>query len=249
MIYIKTPTQIAKIRASCKIVASVLKLLKKEALPGTTTQFLNNLAEDLCLEKGGIPGFKNYNGFPYALCCSKNNTVVHGFPDEVPLEEGDILSLDFGARYEGYYGDAAITLPIGKVSEEASELIRTTHMCLHYAVHRVKPNIRFGDISGAIERKAMRAGYSIIEKFTGHGVGRDLHEEPQIPNFSNGDRGGIVKPGMVFAIEPIVCMGNNTTHTEADHWSVRVPEGSLCAHFEHTVLVTETGVEVLTSLI
>lgn len=249
MIYIKTPSQVEKIRKSCEIVSLVLKTLSKKALPGTTTWFLNNLAEDLCRENGGIPGFKNYKGFPYALCCSKNNTVVHGFPDEIPLVEGDILSLDFGARFDGWYGDAAITVPIGRVCKRASDLIRATHRCLSNAIHKVRPYNRFGDISGAIERKAIRSGFHIVETFTGHGVGRDLHEEPKIPNYCDSDKGGIIKPGMVFAIEPIVCMEKGKLNTEADGWTVKMPDGNLCAHFEHTVLVTETGAEVLTNMV
>ena len=248
MVILKTKGQIDNIRKSCKIVAYVLDTLKKEAKAGATTSYLNNLAETLCLDKGCRPGFKNYKGFPYSLCCSKNNVVVHGFPDDIPLEDGDTLSLDFGVVLNGWWGDAAITIPIGKASDKTSKLIEATMGCLSCGIGMAKVNNRIGDISEAIQSKAESYGFAPAREFVGHGVGRNLHEEPQIPNFGAKNDGVLIKPGAVLAIEPIICIGSGETLTLSDGWNVITKDGNLSAHFEHTIVVTGDGVEILTIL-
>lgn len=248
MVILKTLKQIDKIRKSCVLAAYVLSKIKHETKAGVTPLYLNNLAESLCLDMGCCPGVKNYEGYPYTLCCSKNNIVVHGFPDEVPLKNGDIISFDIGINCNGWWGDMAITIPIGKVSKEAKKLISVTKDCLQMGMHLSLVGNRIGDISHIIQTTCELNGMTVVKDFVGHGVGRDLHEPPQIPNFGTKGEGIKLKAGMVLAIEPIICNGSGEVTTLKDGWNVVTKDNSLAAHFENTILITSNGYEILTSL-
>ncbi len=247
MIILKTLKQVDGIRRSCKIVSYMISELTKEAKPGVTTLHLNNLAEKMCLDKGCRPGVKGYRGYPYAICCSKNNTVVHGFPNNEPLKDGDILSIDIGVEYEGWWGDSAVTIPIGNITKEASDLIYAAKECLSSGIYASMVNNRIGDISYAIQSTCENIGMSIIKEFVGHGIGKELHEKPQVLNFGKPNTGTKIKSGMVLAIEPIISNGSGETIVLGDGWNVLTKDDSLAAHFEHTILVTSDGCEILTS--
>lgn len=247
MIFTKTSKDINKIHQSCRIVSFVLSQIEKEIKPGVTTSYLDKMAEELAYEKGAIPGFKGYRGFPYSICASVNEQIVHGFANDNPLEDGDILSIDFGILYKGWYGDAAFTAPVGEVSPLASKLIKVTKECLSKGIEASKPYNRVGDISSAVQRHAEAAGFNVVKDFTGHGIGRALHEEPAIYNFGKAGEGYMLKPGMVIAIEPMVTEKGEKTKSLNDGWTVVTEDGGLSAHFEHTIAITENGVEVLTN--
>ena len=234
------------IKKSCSVVAYVLSRLDNEVKPGITTNYLNSLAEILTFEKGTMPGFKGYRGFPYSICASVNDQIVHGFPSDEPLKEGDILSIDFGILYKGWYGDSALTIPVGKISVRRKKLIQVTKECLYLAIQQCYDGNRIGDISYAIQQHAEKNKFNVIKDFTGHGVGRDLHEEPMIPNFGNKGEGYLLKNGMVIAIEPMLVDGNGGTITGPDGWTVLTENGSVAAHFEHTITITENGPVILT---
>lgn len=244
----KSPWEIDLIRKSGRIVAEALSRLTELVEPGLTTLELDRLAEDYILKRGGKPAFKGYRGYPYTLCASVNEQVVHALPSERTLREGDILSLDLGAIVDGYYGDAAVTVPVGQVSDLASRLITVTQESLRRAIDAVRPGRHLSDISHAVQTAVEAEGFSVVRLFVGHGIGRSLHEEPQIPNFGPPGHGPVLKPGMILAIEPMVNAGSPDVMILEDRWTAVTCDRSLSAHFEHTVALTENGTEVLTSL-
>ena len=245
MIILKSPEEIEKLRASNRLVAETLALLVGKAAVGVTTLELNRLAEDYCRDNGGEPSFLGYNGFPYSLCASVNEQVVHGFPSKRRLKEGDILSMDFGATLDGYVGDAAITIGLGEISQEAERLIQVTGECLARAIEAARPGNRLGDISHAIQSHAEAGGFSVVRKFVGHGIGKAMHEEPQIPNFGSPGQGIVLKAGMTLAIEPMVNAGAYQVRVLDDGWTAVTADGRLSAHFEHSVAITTNGPDIL----
>ncbi|HLA27067.1 MAG TPA: type I methionyl aminopeptidase [Syntrophales bacterium] len=248
MVILKRPEEIEKIRAGNLIVAEVLRELRSAIKPGITTRELNNLAEDLSHKKNARPAFKGYMGYPFSLCTSVNEEVVHGLPSDRVLVEGDIISLDFGVYYQGYYGDAAITVPVGNVSEKAVRLIQATERGLYEAIKEARTGNRLGDVSFAVQNWAEAAGYSVVRDFVGHGIGRMLHEDPQVPNFGVRGRGIELKAGMVIAIEPMVNEGAYQVRTLSDGWTVVTEDAKLSAHFEHSVAITENGPDILSKV-
>ena len=248
MVILKSSWEIDLIRKSGRIVAEALARLTKLVEPGITTLDLDRLAEEYILKRGAKPAFKGYRGYPSSLCASVNEQVVHALPSERTLKEGDIVSLDLGSIVDGYYGDAAVTVPVGQVSDEANRLIDVTQESLRRAIDAVHPGDRLSDISHAVQAAVEAEGFSVVRLFVGHGIGRSLHEEPQIPNFGPPGHGPVLKTGMVLAIEPMVNAGSPDVMILEDRWTAVTCDGSLSAHFEHTVALTENGTEVLTSL-
>lgn len=248
MVILKSPREIEKIYISNQIVAEILSMLESEVRPGVDTLYLNDLSERLAYERKTIPAFKGYRGFPCALCASVNNVVVHGIPSKKPLVEGDILSLDFGILGEGYYGDAAITVDVGKISETAARLSRVTQEALFKGIEKAVPNGRLSDISHAIQSHVETAGFSVVREFVGHGIGSKLHEEPPIPNFGKPGRGIRLKAGMTLAIEPMVNEKGYEVKVLEDGWTAVTKDGSLSAHFEHTIAITENGPVILSKI-
>lgn len=247
-IILKSPQEIETMRRSNRIVAEILEEIKSVAKPGVTTRELNERAEELLAQRKARSAFKGYNGYPAALCTSVNEEVVHGIPSDRVLREGDILSLDFGAIYEDYYGDAAITLAIGRISAEAERLMRVTEEALYLAIDRARPENRLQDISAAIQGHVESHGFSVVRDFVGHGIGQHLHEKPQIPNFGEAGRGVRLKPGMTLAIEPMINAGGHEVMVLQDGWTAVTRDRSLSAHFEHSVAVTENGPYILSKL-
>jgi methionyl aminopeptidase len=247
-IILKSPQEIEKMRRSNQIVAEILAEMKTSARPGVTTRELDELAEALLAKLKAHSAFKGYNGYPAALCTSVNEEVVHGIPSNRVLKEGDILSLDFGAIYDDFYGDAAITLPIGSISTEAEQLLRVTEEALYLAIDQARPENRLMDISAAIQRHVESHGFSVVRDFVGHGIGKHLHEKPQVPNFGIPGRGVRLKPGMTLAIEPMINAGGCEVMIREDGWTAVTKDGSLSAHFEHSVAVTENGPAILSKL-
>jgi methionyl aminopeptidase len=245
MVILKEPEEIEKMRASSLIVAEILNELRKAVKPGIRTKDLDQLAEDLSRKKKARPAFKGYMGYPFSLCTSVNEEVVHGLPSDRVLVEGDIVSLDFGVYYQGYYGDAAITVPVGNVSERAAMLMQVTESGLYEAIKEAIAGNRLGDISFAVQSRVETAGYSVVRDFVGHGIGRRLHEDPQIPNFGVRGKGIELKAGMVLAIEPMVNEGTYQVKVMPDSWTVVTEDVKLSAHFEHSVAITENGPDVL----
>ncbi len=249
IIVLKTPEEIERIRASCSIVMEILQGVRELAKPGITTHDLDRYCEEEAKKRGARPAFKGYRGFPCSLCTSVNNEVVHGVPSPKRiLKEGDILSLDFGVLYNGYYGDAAITIPIGEVDREARRLIDVTERALYMGIGKALPGNRLFDISTTIQRYVEEAGFSVVRDFVGHGIGRELHEPPQVPNFGIPGRGVRLKKGMVLAIEPMVNAGGPEVKILDDGWTAVTVDGSLSAHFEHTVAIRDDGPDILTRL-
>ncbi len=247
MIPVKSREEIKKIRRASQIVAEALSTLKQVIAPGITTKELEQIAEEVIRSRGGIPAFKGYRGYPASICASVNDEVVHGIPSiDVILREGDIISIDLGVIYEGLIGDAAMTVPVGRVDKETERLIRVTEEALYKGIKEARINRRVGDISHAIQRYVESQGFSVVRAFVGHGVGRSLHEEPQIPNFGYPGKGPKLKEGMTLAIEPMVNAGTYEVVIMKDGWTAKTADGSLSAHFEHTVLVTRNGPEILT---
>jgi len=247
MVILKSPQEIAKLRKSNQIVAEILRELELKIKPGVSTLFLNNLAERLTLEQNARPAFKGYREYPYTLCTSVNNGVVHGFPSKTALKDGDILSIDFGVLYDGYYGDAAITVGVGKISDVARRLIRATREALYLGIEKAVPGGRLSDISHAIQSHVERDGFSVVRKFVGHGIGSSLHEEPQIPNFGKPGTGVRLKPGMTLAIEPMVNEKDYDVEILDDGWTAVTKDGRLSAHFEHTITITDKGSVILSA--
>jgi methionyl aminopeptidase len=249
-IVLKAPWELDLLRRSNRLVAETLAALSERVKPGVTTLELDRFAESYLLARGARPAFKGYRNYPFTLCTSINEQVVHGLPSDRRLEEGDILSLDMGALVDGYYGDSAVTVPVGRISVEAERLLRVTRECLERAIAVTRDGARLADISGAVQEHAEAHGFSVVRIFVGHGIGKALHEAPQIPNFVDParGRGPVLKPGMVLAIEPMVNSGGPEVRVLADQWTAVTADGSLSAHFEHTVAITENGTEILTAL-
>jgi methionyl aminopeptidase len=245
MIVLKSTQEIAMMWEANQIVAALLQELKEKAAPGVTTQELDELAERWIRKRKAKCAFKGYRGYPNCLCTSVNNVIVHGLPSSSELQEGDILSLDCGAYYKSFYGDAAITIPIGRASKKAERLIRTTQECLQRAIEQMISGNRLSDISCAIQRHAEAAGYSVVRDFVGHGIGRQLHEDPQVPNYGVPGTGIRLKAGMVLAIEPMVNEGHWSIRILQDGWTAVTEDGALSAHFEHSVAITDNGPFVL----
>jgi methionyl aminopeptidase len=249
-IILKAPWELELLRKSNRLVAETLAELAPRARPGVSTLELDRFAEAFLVARGARPAFKGYRNYPFTLCTSVNEQIVHGMPSDRVLVEGDILSLDMGAIVDGYYGDAAVTLPVGGVAPAAERLLRVTRECLDRAVAAARSGGRLADIGRAVQGHAEANGYSVVRAFVGHGIGKSLHEAPQIPNFvePGRGRGPLLKAGMVLAIEPMINAGGPDVRVLADRWTAVTVDGSLSAHFEHTVAITENGTEVLTVL-
>jgi methionyl aminopeptidase len=248
MIILKSRSEIEKMRRSNAIVAVILEELRKKIRPGVKTIELDRLSEELALKKGARPAFKGYRGYPYSLCTSVNSEVVHGMPSERDLREGDIVSLDFGILNDGYYGDAAVTVPVGEITPAAKRLLKVTEEALYRGIAEVKTGNRIGDISAAIQGHVEASGYSVVRDLVGHGIGKSLHEDPQVPNYGSSGRGIELKTGMVFAIEPMVNEGTYRVDILRDGWTVVTADGKLSAHFEHSVAITENGPVILSRI-
>ena len=233
-------------RAAGRIVAETLALLESRIKPGVTTAELDMLADRECQRQGAKPAFKGYGGFPYAICASPNDRVVHGFPDNNPLQEGDILSIDFGVLYKGFYGDSAVTIAIGELDDETRRLVTATRESLERAIAKSVPNGRLSDLSHAVQAWVEPQGFSVVREFVGHGIGSKLHEAPQIPNYGVPGQGPRLKPGMTLAIEPMINAGVPGVKILEDGWTAVTQDGKRSAHFEHTVAITDNGPEVLT---
>lgn len=244
---IKNKDELAFMRDAGRIVSDILDELQKAVAPGVSTWELDQLSEQLIYRKGAKPAFKGYLGFPACLCASINEEVVHGIPSKKrKLKEGDLMKLDFGVVYRGFYGDSARTVPVGKVSPEATRLIDATREGLMKGIAAMTVTNRLGAIGHAVQAHAERAGFSVVRDFVGHGIGRKLHEPPQVPNFGSPDDGMKLRPGMVLAVEPMVNVGTHKVRVLDDDWTAVTEDGKLSAHFEHTVAVTENGPEILT---
>ncbi|MHB8907820.1 MAG: type I methionyl aminopeptidase [Syntrophales bacterium] len=248
MVILKLPDEIEKLRASNLIVAEILQEVREKVRPGVTTRELDSLCEQLSRRRRVKPAFKGYRGYPFALCTSVNGEVVHGMPSERPLVTGDIVSLDFGVNYQGYFGDAAITVPVGPVSAEAERLMKVTEEGLYDAIRQAVVGNRLGDVSAAVQERVEAAGFSVVREFVGHGIGRSLHEDPQIPNYGVRGRGIELRAGMVLAIEPMVNEGSHEVKVLQDGWTVITEDGKLSAHFEHSVAITENGPDILSKI-
>lgn len=248
MVVLKTPEEIEIMRESNAIVAEILEELRSLVRPGISTRELDQHAEKAAKARGAVPAFKGYGGFPYALCASINNEVVHGFPSDRELVKGDIASLDFGVNYRGYFGDAAITVAVGQISENAAKLMRVTKEALLKGIENARSGNRLGDISHAVQDYVEKAGYSVVRDYVGHGIGRNLHEDPAVPNYGSPGRGVLLKSGMVLAIEPMINEGAYEVKIKSDGWTVITADGKLSAHFEHTVAITDNGPDVLSRM-
>ncbi|AXI32247.1 type I methionyl aminopeptidase [Priestia megaterium] len=247
MIICKTPEEIEVMREAGRIVALTHQELKKHIAPGITTIELDAIAENFIRQHDAIPSFKGYNGFRGSVCASVNEELVHGIPGERKLNEGDIISLDIGAKFGGYHGDSAWTYGVGKISLENQELLDVTEQSLYKGLAEAKPGERLSNISHAIQQYAESRNFSIVREYVGHGVGKDLHEDPQVPHYGPPNKGPRLRPGMVLAVEPMVNAGMRYVKTLPDNWTVVTVDGKMCAHFEHTIAITETGYEILTT--
>lgn len=246
MIVLKTEEEIEKIRTASKYAMEMLVYLKEFIKDGVKTKDLERICEERLKKLKNVrPAFKGYNGYPYALCVSVNEEIVHGMPSDRTLKEGDIVSLDFGVVYDGYYGDVAVTYGVGKISDAAQRLLRVTEEALYKGIEMAREGNRVSDISYAIQSHVERNGFSVVKEFVGHGIGRSLHEEPQVPNFGEKGKGIRLKKGMVLAIEPMVNMGGSEISIASDGWTAYSRDLSLSAHFEHTVAIREAGPEIL----
>ena len=248
MIICKTPREIEIMREAGRIVALAHAEVKKHIRPGITTKQLDEIVEDVIRSNNAIPSFKGYNGFPASICASVNDELVHGIPSNRVLNEGDIISIDIGAKYNGYHGDSAWTYPVGKISKEAQLLMDVTEKSLFIGLEQAKSGNRLSDISHAIQVYVESHNFSIVREYAGHGVGQNLHEDPSIPHYGPSGRGPRLKTGMTLAIEPMVNYGERYVKTLADNWTVVTRDKSLCAHFEHTVAITDSGYEILTKI-
>ena len=246
MIVCKSPAELERMRAANALVADVLAELAAMVAPGVTTKDLDVAAETLVRDGGAEPAFKGYRGYPCTLCASVNEQVVHGIPSNRALGEGDIISLDMGVKLNGFYGDSAVTVPVGKVSDDAATLLRVTRESLEKGIAQVRLGGRISDIGHAIQQHVEKHGFSVVREFVGHGIGAALHEEPQIANYGEPGRGPRLAEGMTLAIEPMVNIGRPAVKVLVDGWTAVTKDGSLSAHFEHTVAVTKTGPLVLT---
>jgi methionyl aminopeptidase len=241
MIILKTPDEIALMAKASRVVAEALEVLKSAAKPGVTTDELDRLAEAEIRSRGALPAFKGYRNYPKTLCVSVNEQVVHGIPSKRVLKDGDIVGLDLGAIVGGFYGDSAVTIAVGRIDEKAATLVRVTEESLSLAIQQARVGNRLSDISHAVQQHVEAAGYSVVTEFVGHGIGRQLHEEPQVPNYGKPGQGPRLQPGMVLAIEPMVNMGGSAVRVLDDRWTAVTVDGSLSAHFEHTIAIQPSG--------
>lgn len=241
MIILKTPDEIAVMAKASRVVAEALAVLKSAVKPGITTDELDRLAESEIRARGAIPAFKGYRNYPKTLCASVNEQVVHGIPSKRVLKEGDIIGLDLGAIVGGFYGDSAVTVAVGRIDEKTATLVRITEESLSLAIEQARVGNRLSDISHAVQRHVEAAGYSVVTEFVGHGIGRQLHEEPQVPNYGKPGQGPRLQAGMVLAIEPMVNMGGSAVRVLDDRWTAVTVDGSLSAHFEHTIAIQPSG--------
>lgn len=248
MIEIKSEREIQLIKEASHIVALCLETLKTVVKPGMTTMELNDICEKIILENGGLPACKGYEGFPAAVCASVNEVVIHGFPSNKRLKNGDVVSIDLVASYKGYHGDSAYTYKVGEVSKDVEKLLEVTEGALYAGISKVREGVHLGDVESAIGEYIKPYGYGILEQYTGHGIGREMHEEPAIFNFGTPGSGPVLKEGMVLCIEPMVCMGTNRVRILKDGWSVSALDKKPTAHFEHTVVVRKDGCDILTKL-
>jgi len=245
-IHLKTPQEIELIRESGRIVAQTLQLLKEAIAPGVSTLELDRITENFIHKNGGIPSFKGFNGFPSSVCCSVNEQVVHGIPSPKKLKSGDIITLDVGVYKNGYHGDAATTVAVGNISAEAQQLMKVTEEALYLGIKQAQPGRRLGDIGHAIQTLAKQYQYGIVREYTGHGVGRELHESPHVLHYGKANTGLRLKAGMVFTIEPMLTSGSREIKVKRDGWTAVTKDKSLCAQFEHTLVITPQGPEILT---
>jgi len=245
---LKTPEQIAKMRRAGRVVAEMLDACEAAARPGVTTADLDKVAREVLKRRGAKSNFLNYHGYPAVICASPNDVIVHGIPGTYRLEEGDLISIDCGAIIEGWHGDAARTIPVGEISEEARKLIRVTEESLWAGIQHVRKGARLSDIGHAVQTVAEGAGFSVVREYVGHGIGTAMHEAPQVPNYGDPGKGIKLKVGHVLAVEPMVNLGRAETQLNDDGWTVVTADGSLSAHFEHSIAVTDDGPEVLTVL-
>lgn len=258
-VLLKSRQEIARLREAGRVVAETYEKLRPAIVPGTTTAELDRIAEDFLLSKGARPVYKGYGArpargghaaippFPATICIAINDEICHGIPsDEVKLQEGDIIGIDIGAHYNGWVGDSCVTFPVGKVSEQAQQLLDVAMRCMDLGIEQARPGHRMGDIGAAIQHYAESHGYSTVREWCGHGVGRSLHEDPSVPHYGKENTGLRFKPGMVFTIEPMINVGHHDTRLMSDRWTVKTADGSLSAQFEHTLAVTENGAELLT---
>jgi methionyl aminopeptidase len=247
VIYKKSPEELATMRRGGKILGGALEQLGESVKPGVTTMDLDRLFEEILIAAGAKASFKGYRGFPGSICSSPNDVIVHGIPGSTTLDEGDVISIDLGVLYEGFHTDSAWTFPVGEVDPEVERLLEVTEAALGAAIEQCRPGKRVGDVGYAVEQVVEPAGFSIVQEFAGHGVGRSLHEEPWVPNYGPPGKREKLSPGMTIAVEPMVNIGRAETKTLADGWTVVTRDGSTSAHFEHTVAITEDGPLVLTS--
>lgn len=247
-IILKSPAEIQRMQRAGGLAAEALREVASMVRPGARGSDLDALAERYIRDHGGTPSFKGYRGFPASICVSVNDEVVHGIPNSRPLKEGAIVSLDLGAIVDGVHGDVAVTVPVGAVSPRLQRLLQVTRESLYRGIAQVQPGKRLGDVGAAIQRHAEAAGFSVVRDFAGHGIGRLLHEEPQVPNFGEPGTGALLREGMTLAIEPMVNVGGFEVFMSEDGWTVRTRDGQPSAHFEHTVVVTATGPQVLTAI-
>jgi methionyl aminopeptidase len=247
MINLKTSREINTMRSANRIVAEILVELKEIIREGMTTAEIDRLASEMTQKRKAKPAFKGYRGFPASICVSMNEEVVHGIPSSKRiLKNGDIVGLDFGAIYDGYYGDSAVTVAIGQISPEVENLLRVTEQSLHRAIEAAQPGANLSDVSAAVQKVAEAHGYGIVREFCGHGIGRSLHEDPPVLNYVQNGKGPRLKPGLVIAIEPMINLGTEKVRVLSDGWTVVTADGKPSAHFEHTIAITETGPEILT---
>ncbi|MDR5684013.1 MAG: type I methionyl aminopeptidase [Armatimonadota bacterium] len=247
-IYIKTPAELERMRRAGQVAARALAAVGQAVRPGITTGELDAVAEEAIRAEGGVPSFLGYRGFPASACVSVNDEIVHGIPGRRVLREGDVVKVDLGVYLDGFHGDLAATFPVGRIDPGLRRLLGVTEEALYRAIDVVRPGARLGDIGWTIQSFVESHGYSVVREFAGHGVGRFLHEDPQVPNFGTRGRGLVLRPGIVLAIEPMVNAGTWRARVDGDGWTVRTADGRPSAHFEHTVAVTEGGCEVLTRL-
>lgn len=248
MIILKNDREIAYMRDAGSIVAKTHSELEKAVRPGITTKELDTIAEDFIVGQGAKPAFKGYNGFPATICASINEEVVHGIPGLRKLDSGDIISIDIGAVINGFFGDSAVTLPVGEVTAEAQRLLEVTEQSLHEGIEKAVVDNRLYDVSHAVQNHVETCGLSVVRDYVGHGIGRNMHEDPQVPNFGKPGRGPRLQAGMTLAIEPMVNLGTYEVVTKQDNWTVVTRDGNLSAHFEHTIAITDKGPEILTKV-
>ncbi len=245
MIVLKTKEEIEIMRRAGRVVSQTLDMVGEKIEAGMSTGRLDQLVEEFIRGQDAIPGFKNYRGFPASACISINDEVVHGIPGERVIKDGDIVSVDVGSIVDGFYGDSARTFAIGKVSTEKADLMANTHKCLQVAIDKAQKGNRLGQISAAIQKTAETAGYGVVRALVGHGIGRNMHEDPQVPNFGSANSGPVLESGMVLAIEPMINLGTHKVYTKPDGWTFVTADGAPSAHYEHTVAITDDGPDIL----